>query len=121
MDKLQTLVYIVNSVKVTISHDSDSKVAVLDLINNTKLGLMENNQFNFLIWIQDLIQNGFKLLQRINKSSDQTELGIITPTLDLGNILSGCDIMQSDFDSPSLKGDEIGRNTSEKSMPVLTP
>ncbi len=60
LNKLESLVYFINSVKITISQDCVSKVTIVDIINNTKLGLIEN-QFNSLIFIQEFIKNGFKL------------------------------------------------------------
>ncbi len=66
---------------------------------------MTENQFRSIILIQEIIKNGVNILKTEVASKQHHKIDHITPTLDLNDILSECNIL---LDHMALDGQDIG-------------
>ncbi len=93
---LDSIGYIINGITITITKEPTLSLIIQNTVNNAKLNITEN-QFISLISIQELIKNGFAIFKSASNSNPHSELDNITPTIDLADVLSDCNIMQTDL------------------------
>ncbi len=115
---VDSLIYILNGIKISIEHNQNIRIGIEDMANNTKVDMSEN-YFRSIILIQEIIKNAVHILESVAITKQNDKIDDISSPLDPTDILSECNIL---LDHLAIDGLEIGGNPNDlKKMLHLLP